>query len=405
LSLLPDRGSLNAVADEDVMGAVREQPKLMASRCRNDLPWESFRDLWKPAACPREELWICPTIAAPRSLDAERSDLGFIYFEVGANKGYQMVQMVQHFAAPKLTRRLFNKLRQLICPAAQPACFWACGACCDCQSSHLPCGRGGHRRLRAVAMDMSAINIEFLERFFTKSLTPTQKLLANMTLLAAVADTRDNLTGTMVCPTSFGEETMSAEKDAPGVGDVPGQRASCRRPYTLTRRSVDSVAAELGLPFIDLLHIDTEGFDPLVLQGARGLLQRGLVRVVVFELWSKRDMSEIFVDLLERFNYSCYIPPIYHANKQVFKPVATQLNASVFPFLIPVNQGCFRDELRHIVSWSNAVCHRNHAGDEALAAAFARLVQQPWQLYDAKPPLCAGFEKAMKVKTTKTKTK
>ena len=172
----------------------------------------------------------------------------------------------------------------------------------------------------------------------------------------------------------------------------------------MTRRSVDSIAAELGLSYIDLLHIDTEGFDPLVLQGARGLIEAQRVRVIVFELWSRRDMRETFVELLERSNYSCYIPPIYHVSKQMGKAVETHVNAS-FPFLIPINQGCFRDELRHIVSWSNAVCHVNRAGEEQLAASFASMMKFPWQVYDAKLPLCVGFEKAMKIKTTKTHTR
>ena len=48
---------------------------LLTPYCRHDLPWSTFREVWKPAACPKEELWICPAIATspPPGLEAARS--------------------------------------------------------------------------------------------------------------------------------------------------------------------------------------------------------------------------------------------------------------------------------------------------------------------------------------------
>ncbi|HEY1081991.1 MAG TPA: FkbM family methyltransferase, partial [Prosthecobacter sp.] len=48
--------------------------------------------------------------------------------------------------------------------------------------------------------------------------------------------------------------------------------------------TLDNVSKNLGVSFIDLLKIDTQGFDHQVLLGARGLLAQGGIQVVMVEL-------------------------------------------------------------------------------------------------------------------------
>lgn len=61
---------------------------------------------------------------------------------------------------------------------------------------------------------------------------------------------------------------------------------------------------------IDLLKIDTEGFDPLVLQGASAVLRRHQVRLLLFEyhgigMWRTIHLHQVVTDLDER-GYICY---------------------------------------------------------------------------------------------------
>ena len=61
---------------------------------------------------------------------------------------------------------------------------------------------------------------------------------------------------------------------------------------------------------IDVLKIDTEGFDPLVIQGAENILNRHQIRLFVFEyhgvgMWQTTTLHEVIVNL-DRKNYLCY---------------------------------------------------------------------------------------------------
>lgn len=61
---------------------------------------------------------------------------------------------------------------------------------------------------------------------------------------------------------------------------------------------------------IDLLKIDAEGFDPLVIQGADGVLNRHQVRLFLFEyhgvgMWSATSLQEVVTNL-DKKGYMCY---------------------------------------------------------------------------------------------------
>jgi hypothetical protein len=312
--------------------------------------------------------------------------------------------------------------------------------------------------LRAVAVDINPINVDWLTRFFQKHLRPVAELpKVNISLLSAFAGAIENHSAAIpICSRTFGEESVDVGEDlllqavakvrrgddleeqlktlstfltpsrnirfpgdhitlsknmrarnfsvpsltsSPLRSQVP--QASCKSPFRIPLRTVSGIVNEYSLPFVDLLHVDTEGFDPFVLFGAEELLVRHRVGVVVFELWSLIDMEAVFVNLLERHGYRCYIPPIYH--REYRPPYKYNASNISFPFLVPVNFGCFREELRLMHSWSNAVCHLDNP---EYTEAFRSLVETyVWQVWDAKPPLCYGFEKAMKLKSFKTKTR
>jgi FkbM family methyltransferase len=80
--------------------------------------------------------------------------------------------------------------------------------------------------------------------------------------------------------------------------------------------SLDSYTQERGIPCIDALKIDVEGYEPLVLQGAASLLQRQAIRLMVCELEDVLLARVGFTRLqviseLARYGYQAQpIPPV-----------------------------------------------------------------------------------------------
>jgi Methyltransferase FkbM domain len=82
-----------------------------------------------------------------------------------------------------------------------------------------------------------------------------------------------------------------------------------KKPTNVTSSSSSSSARWSDEPQIDILQIDTEGFDALVLKGARQLLEKGLVRLLIFEYhgkdpWPQYPLKDI-VDSMKPL-YDCF---------------------------------------------------------------------------------------------------
>jgi hypothetical protein len=76
--------------------------------------------------------------------------------------------------------------------------------------------------------------------------------------------------------------------------------------------TVDKVRAQHKIEYVWLLKIDTEGFDPLVLEGARQTLAEKRVSVLQFEysdynMWQDVYKLEPVAKQLDQYGYDCYI--------------------------------------------------------------------------------------------------
>ena len=77
------------------------------------------------------------------------------------------------------------------------------------------------------------------------------------------------------------------------------------------RPQVDQLMAKYGIGKLDILSIDTEGWDAPVLRGAIGALRAKLVRVLEFEYhnehkWPTTEQLQDAVSLLESVGYYCF---------------------------------------------------------------------------------------------------
>ena len=105
---------------------------------------------------------------------------------------------------------------------------------------------------------------------------------------------------------------------------------------------------------IAILKIDTEGFDPAVIDGARSTLEQGMADIVTFEyhyagLWADTSLQSV-VASLEAFGYACYFDG---------SPTLTRLDAQ-----------CWHASYE-FKAWSNVVCVRKSLKE--LQVAFERL--------------------------------
>ena len=107
--------------------------------------------------------------------------------------------------------------------------------------------------------------------------------------------------------------------------------------------SVSDFVEQEGIEHVDILKIDTEGFDPAVIQGAMKVLREGRVSVLYFEyhelrLWQSASLKDIVAELAST-GFACYLDG---------QPTLARLDA-----------GCW-DEAYEVKAWSNVVCVSQH---------------------------------------------
>lgn len=92
------------------------------------------------------------------------------------------------------------------------------------------------------------------------------------------------------CPGSIFLNRFSGEnEDNEGMNFVSSE---CRAPSSVEvpMVSLDAFCSERGLQKIDLLKVDVQGNEPAVFEGARGLIERGAIQSIFFELnWDRLD--------------------------------------------------------------------------------------------------------------------
>lgn len=82
--------------------------------------------------------------------------------------------------------------------------------------------------------------------------------------------------------------------------------------HQVSIRRLDGVAAELGIPRIHFLKIDTEGHELDVLRGAEGLIRSGAVDIIQFEFNETNVVSRVFFkdfwDFLPEYKFYRLLP-------------------------------------------------------------------------------------------------
>ncbi|GMH75325.1 hypothetical protein TL16_g06723 [Triparma laevis f. inornata] len=119
--------------------------------------------------------------------------------------------------------------------------------------------------------------------------------------------------------------------------------------------TVDAIFEEYQLKEIDVLSIDTEGYDPLVLSGASETLKQRKARYVEFEFhihgpWKTTSLSSV-IEELDGYGYDCFWAGGEKLRGDI--SVSGKGGGMLWPVTGPMNWDTRYDEVR---AWSNIAC-------------------------------------------------
>jgi hypothetical protein len=215
-----------------------------------------------------------------------------------------------------------------------------CGVCSDCLHGNFKVDYAppapSAPKLRMIGVDLNNNNIKTINSI-QENLAKQGTLWSSRVDLSLIYSGVTNFTGTITSKEcDVGDEDCSLLKSKKRV----------KISKTLPVTTVDAIVSQLdsqktpplGKNAIDMLLIDTEGNDPLVIEGASDTLRRGLVRCLIFEyhnrgVWRETSLHRV-TESVEQFGYLCYF--------------------SVMGTLWPLNQG--KDMLRSLFFQQLSAC-------------------------------------------------
>jgi hypothetical protein len=287
---------------------------------------------------------------------------------IGGNKGYDCVGWT----------RMFSRRDSSTARAWPSAASWrvslgeadammlstnktACGACMQCLADYpRPIAAAGlHNELTPHVDCVEALPINARLLSAAHATSPMWGA-AGLRIVHAAATHSAKDTATVLFPS--GDELTAGQEDI-GIISEAGGSATLAVPALTIDQLVFGGSAHFPDPLIPdvptVLTVDTEGHDPLVLQGAARTLATGRVAYVEFEYhgkgaWLNHSLREVVADM-DDFGFDCYWAGV----ARVYKIT-----------------GCWHPEYE-IRRWSNIVCaHRGHVcWHGALDRAQARVGQ------------------------------
>ena len=312
-------------------GAVSER------RCHSQ---DRAMDVRKFSYCPPES-WFDEIAALPVFKDS------FTLFNVGANKGFKLCSVAHRFSNQSCSSDGWFK--ELWRRAGHGYDISMCGACCACREV---VSRLSERPVAIHAFELIGANVQWLRHavraFSLPNTVVVHAAASNATRGDYIRTTVNNIVGTENAPALFPGEAIPKNLDRVGgktesVGAV----------------ALDDYIRDNGIRQIDMLSIDTEGFDGLVIEGARAAFAKGLVRVVEFEfsnMWFRHGRSlRRTIDLLHASQCECW----WQGNNGCLAPLSAPCWSDAFDGTVPdpgfSNVVCACE--RHVIATMRRLSH------------------------------------------------
>ena len=255
-------------------------------------------------------------INAPRDTAIPPS-ISRITLNIGANKGYLAASLIGYWKP--WTHVTPQSLRSLLEEVPIPRTLtWKvkCGICSDCRSileplpEHINSANdkpwnewlSTHLSLTVFAIEPMPLNLLILDTFAAK-LTAAGYGGTLLPLQYGIADFNGLGSFEMTDP---GDEVASLDSKSRFRRGRPLVNVSIKTVDALVAAHVDPSVRWV----IDIIHIDTEGYDPGVLDGAASTLP--YTRVVAFEynevsMWANRSLESVVDTLDTVFGFNCYL--------------------------------------------------------------------------------------------------
>ena len=241
------------------------------------------------------------------------------FVNVGANKGYKVAEFLQRYVglAPTYERWHQALLRH------KPGLESDCGVCQDCLAPAPALAQGQRASVKVFAIELLGQLARMLRTMFEEYSIDGAVIHAAVSNESCIA---------------FEPRSVRLGKEFYTISEHPhGRRVTCI--------SLEQFSRQYDVGQIDVLTIDTEGWDALVIEGAKSLLSQRRVKVIEFEyhsvgLWSshatrRRNLRDI-VSMLTSWQYECFWQ-------------------GVFGMLAPMSGASWCDQFE-FRSWSNVVC-------------------------------------------------
>ena len=244
----------------------------------------------KHSSCP-SGLWhdhISPLLSAPN----------MVILNVGANKGYNLVEYAQRYTDTNVTKSTwFHLLTNVASPKCETSCVGTCGGSRDARHRRLKAEAGATvQRLELHAFELMPANGLLLQQLVTATGLPAEVHRTGVS----------NASGTMLVQVRPGgsEKGMLVPWSLAGVS----RDSTTMVPVT----TIDAFMEARNIESAQLVSIDTEGSDGLVLQGMSRTLAARKADVVDFEystMWGKWSGRHGLRDALAQLvsaGYACF---------------------------------------------------------------------------------------------------
>lgn len=260
------------------------------------------------SACPRED-WLV--------LMARADQRNKVLVNIGVNKGYNFAVWLNLFSS-------WNRITPAVwasnlCHKKQ-AVRTCCGICDDCKvvfnnvSTRIP---AHPPHITMIGVDLNNNNLLAIERvlegihqdYDTHSVSIFTVHAAISDLDGSIPLVSNCLPGEESC--NFKDALSTTERIAAWTPDkLVKNFVSDHATYFRRYHTSQSSHHWAYHPTVDILMIDVEGYDPLALKGAHGLLSGNDVRCVIFEYhkigpWQTHKLENI-INTLDRYGYDCY---------------------------------------------------------------------------------------------------
>ena len=271
----------------------------------------------KPELLARASLYYCPNDLFLQLAQRE-FPCATTFLDIGGNKGYTAVELLASWA-PRAGVSPSSWWRAHVNDSSLPQWSdelrkgrrigWRCGSCHECLSKTSPkrgCGNSWSPGVRIHSFDGSPTHVRVARRVWLERFATSARAGASAEwdyVHAAVADVGGGFV-------KFSD--VSSELGSIVATDKAAAKGALTKTVLVPVTTVDAHvhAHELA---VDVLKIDTEGYDGLVLLGANETLAQPSLKLVFFEYavappwFERRDTFARALAALEQNEFECYL--------------------------------------------------------------------------------------------------